>query len=330
MNISSLLIPAVLFFALGFLAKVIKSDLKFPEGMGKGLSIFLLVAIGIKGGVALANAEFIPALNSILAALVLGFGLPIIAFAWLHKLGKVNIFDAAAIAAHYGSVSAGTFLVSIAFLDAIGQTHESYPLIMLAVMESPAIIVGLLLAVYARNQTTKPRYADDDDADSTSIKGLLHEAFTNGSIVLLLGAMFIAVVVPHDSLVPIFPFFKEMFMGVLSLFLLEMGMEAAKRINEFKRAGWVLVSFGITMPIIGALIGLLIANYWLQFSVGGSFLVMILAASASYIAVPPAMRMAIPEANPSYYLTLSLGVTFPFNVIVGVPLYYEIAKNFVG
>jgi hypothetical protein len=168
------------------------------------------------------------------------------------------------------------------------------------------------------------------DSESISMKSLLHEALTNGSVVLLLGAMLIAYLVPADNLKAIIPFYKEMFMGVLSLFLLEMGMEAAKKINEFKRAGLVLITFGITMPVVGALIGLAVAHFWLGFSIGGVFLVMVLAASASYIAVPPAMRMAIPEANPSYYLTLTLGLTFPFNVVVGIPLYYHIAQALVG
>ncbi len=329
MNISSLLIPAVLFFALGFLAKLIKSDLKFPDGMAKGLSIFLLIGIGIKGGIALSQAEMMPAIQSILAALFLGFSIPLLAFVWLHRLGKVGIFDSAAIAAHYGSVSAGTFLVAIAFLDSMNITHESYPLIMLAIMESPAIIIGLLLAIYARSQMNKQQ-TKDDDHDNASIWHLLREAFTNGSVVLLIGAMVIAAIVPKENLSPVLPFYKELFMGVLSLFLLEMGMEAAKKINEFKKAGLVLITFGITMPVLGAMIGLLVAHYWLGFSVGGVFLVMVLAASASYIAVPPAMRMAIPEANPSYYLTLTLGLTFPFNVVVGIPLYYQIAQALVG
>ena len=327
MSISSLLIPAVLFFALGFLAKVVNSDLKFPDGMAKGLSIFLLIGIGIKGGIALADAEFLAAFNAILAALFLGFLIPLLAFAWLYKLGKVGIFDAAAISAHYGSVSAGTFLVAIAYLDSIAMTYESYPLIMLAIMESPAIIVGLLLAVYARSVASREDPAKEDgEEEKSSFFSLLHEAFTNGSVVLLIGAMVIAMIVPSDALQPVLPFYQSLFMGALSLFLLEMGMEAAKRIHEFKRAGLVLISFSILMPLVGALIGLLVSEFWLGFSVGGTFLVMVLAASASYIAVPPAMRMAIPEANPSYYLTLTLGVTFPFNVVIGIPLYFQIAQ----
>jgi uncharacterized protein len=264
----------------------------------------------------------------VLAALVLGFTTPIIAFVWLHKLGKVGIYDSAAISAHYGSVSAGTFLVAVAFLDSMGQTYESYPLVMLAIMESPAIIIGLMLAVYARNQMAKLNTSETSSSKSNvSIKGLLHEAFTNGSVVLLIGAMLIAFVVPAENFKSVMPFYKEMFMGVLSLFLLEMGMEAARKINEFKKAGLVLMAFGIGMPLVGSIIGLMVGYYWLNFSVGGVFLVMVLTASASYIAVPPAMRMAIPEANPSYYLTLTLGLTFPFNVVLGIPLYYFIAKS---
>lgn len=328
MSLSSLLIPAVLFFALGFFAKLVKSDLKFPAEMAKGLSIFLLIGIGIKGGVALTQADMSTAINAILAALFLGFSTPIIAFIWLNKLSRLNIFDSAAIAAHYGSVSAGTFLVAIAFLEALHIEHETYPVIMLAVMESPAIIIGLLLAIYARHTVNAQTH--DSKEDGASLKGILHEALTNGSVLLLIGAMVIAFIVPTDNLKSILPFYKEMFMGVLSIFLLEMGMEAAKRVGEFKKAGIKLVLFGMLMPFVGSLIGFVVGAYWLGFSVGGTFLVMVLAASASYIAVPPAMRMAIPEANPSYYLTLTLGLTFPFNVAIGIPLYYEIARTLLS
>ncbi|WP_269471136.1 sodium-dependent bicarbonate transport family permease [Thiomicrorhabdus aquaedulcis] len=168
---SSLLIPAVLFFALGFFAKVIKSDLKFPPEMGKVLAAFLLIGIGIKGGVALSTAELLPAINSIIVALVLGLTIPLIAFVWLAKVAKFNIFDSAAISAHYGSVSAGTFLVAIAFLDSMKISYESYPLIMLAIMESPAIIIGLLLASYARKTTKQknPQIDCDDDENRVQI-----------------------------------------------------------------------------------------------------------------------------------------------------------------
>lgn len=318
MDLSNLLIPAVLFFALGFVAQMVRSDLKFPPELAKALSIYLLVGIGLKGGIELSHADLGDALNAVAAALVLGFGLPIVAYAIL-LAGRLDKLNASAIAAHYGSVSAGTFLTAIAYMNAQEIAYESYPVIMLAIMESPAIIVGLLLARFSRGSGT-----GEDDARENHMGELLRDAFTNGSVMLLFGAMVIGLVVKPDSLATITPFFSTLFMGVLSLFLLEMGMEAGKRISEFRRAGLFLVSFGVVMPLIGAAAGILVGHYWLGFSVGGVLLVAVLGASASYIAVPPAMRLAIPEANPSFYLTLSLGVTFPFNVLVGIPLYHYV------
>jgi hypothetical protein len=225
--------------------------------------------------------------------------------------------NAAAVAAHYGSVSAGTFLTAIAFLDTQQISYESYPLIMLAIMESPAIVIGLLLA----------RWGATDSGDSTDgIRHLLREAFTNGSVILLFGTILIGMVATPTSLAKILPLFDTLFMGVLCLFLLEMGLEAAKRMGEFRRVGLFLTAFGIGMPLLGGTVGVLVGHYLLGFSVGGTTLVAVLTASASYIAVPSAMRLAIPEANPSYYLTLSLGVTFPFNVVFGITLYYYMAS----
>ena len=323
MDISNLLIPAVLFFALGFLAQAVKSDLKFPPELAKALSIYLLIGIGLKGGIELSHADIGDAVNAVVAALVLGFSLPIVAYLIL-LAGRLDKLNASAIAAHYGSVSAGTFLTAIAYMNAQEIEYESYPVIMLAIMESPAIIVGLLLARFSRGVGPG---AGEDDARENHMGELLRDAFTNGSVMLLFGAMVIGLVVKPDSLATITPFFNTLFMGVLSLFLLEMGMEAGKRISEFRRAGVFLVSFGILMPLIGGAAGILVGHYWLGFSEGGVLLVAVLGASASYIAVPPAMRLAIPEANPSFYLTLSLGVTFPFNVLIGIPLYHYVIKQ---
>lgn len=316
MEWSNLLIPAVLFFALGFIAQAVKSDLKFPPDLAKALSIYLLIGIGLKGGIELAHADLGDALHAVAAALVLGFSLPVVAYAIL-LAGRLDRLNASAIAAHYGSVSAGTFLTAIAYLNAQQIEYESYPVIMLAIMESPAIVVGLLLARFSRGAGN-----GGNDARENHMGELLRDAFTNGSVLLLFGAMVVGLVVKPDSLATIMPFYSVLFMGVLSLFLLEMGMEAGKRIAEFRRAGLFLVSFGVAMPLIGAAAGIVVGHYWLGFSQGGVFLVAVLGASASYIAVPPAMRLAIPEANPSYYLTLSLGVTFPFNVLFGIPFYH--------
>jgi len=337
-SLNNLLIPAVLFFALGAIARIIKSDLRFPPDLAKVLSIYLLMAIGLHGGYELAKADLVIAMNAIMWALILGFTVPIAGYLALIITRKVSPLDAAAISAHYGSVSAGTFLTAIAFLDSSGIEYESYPLIMLAVMESPAIIVGLLLAAMARKQlaASKPSgeakvlAADGESEGETKFSHLLREAFTNGSVVVLIGSMVIGAIAQPSGVQKLMPFIHEIFMGVLCLFLFEMGMEAARRIKEFKKVGLTLALFGVVMPLVGGTIGALVGHYVLDFSIGGATLVAVLGASASYIAVPPAMRLAIPEANPSFYLTLSLGITFPFNVLVGIPLYYWFVQYLAG
>jgi len=331
-SLSNLLIPAVLFFALGFIARLIKSDLRFPPDLAKILSIYLLVSIGLHGGFELGKAELGTALAAVVWALVLGFTLPLIGFALLIATRRVDSMNAAAIAAHYGSVSAGTFLTAIAFLDNQGIDYERYPLIMLAVMESPAIIVGLVLATSSRSRAASaagvagPR----PDGGDGQLRDIVHEAFTNGSVVLLIGAMAIGAVASPKSVDSLHPFTTDIFMGMLCLFLLEMGMEAGRRFGDFRKVGMVLGIFGLVMPLVGGVIGIVVGHYGLDFGVGGTTLVAVLGASASYIAVPPAMRLAVPEANPSFYLTLALGVTFPFNVVVGIPLYHRLAEMAAG
>jgi len=332
--LSNLLIPAVLFFALGFLARVVKSDLRLPPDMAKMLSIYLLVAIGLHGGYELSKADIGTAISSVVWAVVLGFTLPVIGYALLLITRKVDTMNAAAIAAHYGSVSAGTFLTAIAYLDNLDITYESYPLIMLAVMESPAIIVGLLLASYSRQKQalasgTTGLSAQNGDSKQQLTK-LLHEAFTNGSVILLIGSMVIGAIAAPSGMQKLYPFMNDIFMGVLCLFLFEMGMEAARKVKEFRKVGMVLVVFGIVMPLLGGVVAAAIGHWALGFGTGGILLVAVLGASASYIAVPPAMRLAVPEANPSFYLTLSLGITFPFNVVIGIPLYHQLAIQLAG
>lgn len=318
-SLSNMLIPAILFFALGFLAQLVRSDLKFPSDLAKALSIYLLVGIGLHGGMELAKIDAVDAIGSIVAALGLGFGLPIVAYLILSHIVRIDRLNAAAIAAHYGSVSAGTFVTAIAFLDSLKVPYESHPVIMLAIMESPAIIIGLVLANMARK-------GDGNGHQKRVSRELVHDAFTNGSVVLLLGSMLIGAIAQPAGLNKIMPFYETMFMGVLSLFLLDMGMEASRRIGDFREVGPSLLVFGIVMPLIGGLVGLAVGHWLLGFGVGGTLLVAVLAASASYIAVPPAMRLAIPEASPALFLTLSLGVTFPFNIIVGIPLYFSSAQ----
>lgn len=318
-SLSNMLIPAILFFALGFLAQLMRSDLKFPPDLAKALSIYLLVGIGLHGGMELAKIDPVDAIGATVAALGLGFGLPIVAYFILSLIVRIDRLNAAAIAAHYGSVSAGTFVTAIAFLDSLKVPYESHPVIMLAIMESPAIIIGLALANMARK-------GDGNGHQRRVSRELVHDAFTNGSVVLLLGSMLIGAIAQPAGLNKIMPFYETMFMGVLSLFLLDMGMEASRRIGDFKKVGPSLLVFGIAMPLIGGMIGLAAGHWLLGFGVGGTLLVAVLGASASYIAVPPAMRLAIPEASPALFLTLSLGVTFPFNIIVGIPLYFSAAQ----
>jgi len=342
-SMSNLLLPAVLFFALGVIARLIRSDLRFPPDLAKVLSIYLLMAIGLHGGYELAKADMVIAFNSIIWALILGFTLPIIGYLMLIATRKVSPMDAAAISAHYGSVSAGTFLTAVAYLDNAAITYETYPLIMLAVMESPAIVVGLLLAAKAR-QSVKAHessltpngaaaisaLANNNDEPKANFGELLRDAFTNGSVVVLIGSMIIGAISTPSGMEKLFPFIDDIFMGVLCLFLFDMGMVAARRIGDFRKVGFVLAAFGIVMPLFGGFVGVYVGAEILDFSIGGATLVGVLGASASYIAVPPAMRLAVPEANPSFYLTLSLGITFPFNVIVGIPLYHYLAEKMVA
>ncbi|MBK7352609.1 MAG: sodium-dependent bicarbonate transport family permease [Nitrosomonas sp.] len=326
MSLTSLLVPAILFFALGMFACVSKSDLKFPPDMHKMIVIYLLIGIGLHGGKELAASNLADAIPAVWAAFGFGIGLPIVAYIILRGLGKIDPLNAAAISAHYGSVSAGTYMTAVAFLAGIGVTYEAYPVIMLAIMESPAIMIGLVLAGYSRRILGEKANTERGATKKGMMKHLLIEAFTNGSILLLFGSMAIGAVISEPSYHKIEPFFELIFMGALCIFLCDMGMEAGKRLSEFKSVGVFLVCFGIAMPLIGAACGLFVGHFLLGYSIGGVTLVTVLAASCSYIAVPPAMRLAVPEANPSFYLTLSLGVTFPFNIVVGIPIYYAIAQ----
>jgi hypothetical protein len=320
-SLSSLLTPAVMFFALGAGAQAMRADLKFPPDLVKALSIYLLVGIGLHGGAELAKASLGTAVQAVLAAILLGIALPLIAYAILVRAGRLGRLDAAAIAAHYGSVSAGTFLAATAYLQARGVAYEGYPVIMLAVMETPAIIIGLVLAQAARHAIPPGQ------AQSGGLLPMLSGAARHGSIVLLIGSMLIGALAAPKALGAIMPFYETIFLGALCLYLLELGMVAAQRLGDFRSMGWFLAAFGVLMPLIGAGCGLAVGHYWLGLGVGGVTLIAVLGASASYIAVPPAVHMAIPEANPSLYLTLSLGITFPFNVVAGIPLYHALAQR---
>ena len=314
----NLLSPIILCFALGLAAAFARSDLTVPEAVAKGMSIYLLFAIGFKGGAAVADHGIdATLLLSLLAGGVLSFFLPFIAFGLLKTMTKLSVTDAAAVAGHYGSISIVTFVAASSVLQGQGIPGEGYMVAVAAVMEAPAILSALYLVTKGGGKT------DVDD-------GLVREILLNGSIVLLVGSFFIGLITGKEGLALIAPFIVSPFQGVLCLFLLDMGLVAGRGLRE---ARGVLTkgvfAFGVLMPLIGSLFGLG-TGLLLGLSTGGVALFMVLSASASYIAVPAAMRVALPEANPSVYLTLSLGVTFPFNLTLGIPIYVALATTFAG
>ena len=308
----------ILCFALGLIAALARSDLSVPEAAAKALSLYLLFAIGFKGGAAVADNGLGFSLFSALAAgVLLSVALPFVAFALLRVMTRFSVADAAAVAAHYGSISIVTFVTATSVLEGRGISSEGYMVAVAAAMEAPAIISALWIVAKA---------GDGADVDTD----LWREILLNGSIVLLVGSFVIGLVTGADGLARIESFIVSPFQGVLCLFLLDMGLVAGRGLRT---SGGVLgagaILFGVLMPLIGAAAGLLMGA-GLGLSVGGVALLMTLAASASYIAVPAAMRVALPEANPSIYLTLSLGVTFPFNLTVGIPLYVAVASAVAG
>jgi hypothetical protein len=318
---TNLISPIILFFALGLLAALARSDLSIPEAVAKGMSLYLLLAIGFKGGASLADhgVDMTLAL-SLLAGVVLSFSLPVVAFGLLRVLTGLSVVDAAAVAAHYGSISIVTFVAASSVLTASGIVFEGYMVAVAAAMEAPAILSALWLVARAGAGAPRPDVED----------GLLREILLNGSIVLLLGSFLIGAITGQEGLARIDAFIVAPFQGVLCLFLLDMGLVAGRGLRGARGliSGGV-IAFGILMPLVGAGLGLG-AGLLLGLSTGGVMLMMALSASASYIAVPAAMRVALPEANPAIYLTLALGITFPFNLTLGIPLYLAIAKVFTG
>lgn len=305
--------PVVLFFLLGVAARLARSDLRLPDALYEGLSIFLLLAIGLKGGAELARQPFLSILPQAIGVVILGLLLPLLAFPVLRFIGRFNRYDSAAIAAHYGSVSMVTFAVALAYLVDRGVEHEEYMPLFVVLLEIPGIVVGILLARLGAN-AAKVRWG-----------ALAHEVFLGRSIVLLAGGLVIGWIAGPQALEPQGKLFFDLFKGVLALFMLEMGLVAAARIRELKSVGLFLVGFGTVVPLLFSLIGA-VFGVLLGLSTGGTMLLATLAASASYIAAPAALRIAVPEANPSLSLAASLGVTFPFNIVLGIPVYYAIAN----
>ena len=305
----------VLFFIFGLTAGLLRADLKLPAALYESLSLVLLITIGLKGGEGLAQQSLGPLLPQLAAVMLLGVALTLIAYYVLHYVGRMGRADAASTAAHYGSVSVATYAVGSNWLTTRGIAFEPQLAIFLTVMEIPAIIIGIVIA---RGIGRETRW-----------KMLAHESFLGKGVTLLIGGMAIGWAAGPLGLEPVKNLFYDLFKGALALFLLEMGLIVARQTAELRKRGLFIVIFGICMPLISALLGLA-CGMALDLSVGGTTLLATLAASASYIAVPAAMRLAIPEANPGLSLAAVLGVTFPFNILVGIPLYYWLTTKFLG
>jgi hypothetical protein len=304
--------PPVLAFALGLIAVSIKSDLRLPEAVYQALAIYLLLGIGIKGGVALRAVGWSDIALPLLATIALGVIIPTLAFGALTVTTKLDTINRGALAAHYGSTSLVTFTASLVFLDSISEAYEGFVTTLLATMEVPGIIIGLLLASRGLSR-------------SVSWSESMREVLTSRSIVLLVGGLTLGALTGASGFEGIEPFFSGLFPGILTLFLLELGIVAGRRLRDVSLGGWGLVAFAIWFPLVAGILGVT-AGLLSGLSLGGSTVLGVISASASYIAAPAAVRLALPEASPGVYLTAALGITFPFNLIAGIPLLYSCAR----
>ncbi len=311
--ISTLTSPVILFFILGMAAAFARSDLAIPEAIAKGISLYLMAAIGLKGGVAVSESGFTPDLAlAAVAGVALSFLIPYLAYPLLKIFGRLDQVNAGAVAAHYGSVSVVTFVTASEIYTGQSIGPAGYMVAVLALMETPAIISGLLIA-----------RRGSQGGERTS--GLMHEVLLNASVVLLMGSFAIGLVAGPSGFEPIAPLFQIPFTGVLCFFLLDMGLVAARRLSENKAMTARLAALGILFPLVNGTAATVLGTV-IGLDVGTAAALGVLGASASYIAVPAAMRMALPQADPGLYLSMSLGVTFPFNIIVGIPLFAALAQ----
>lgn len=308
----TILDPIILFFLLGLAAGLLRSELRLPAAVYELVSMLLLLAIGLKGGIELSRQPLGQLVPQVLGVMAMGCVLTLAGFPVLRYLGRFKRADAASIAAHYGSVSVGTYAVALAYLAGRQVSAEPQMPLLLAVLEIPAILVGILLARgFARDMR---------------LGLVLHELFLGKAVVLLVGGLLIGWAAGEKGVAAIAPLFFDLFKGILALFLLEMGLITASQVGGLRRHGIFLAAFGIAMPLASATVGAAM-GFWLGLSVGGTTMLATMAASASYIAVPAAMRISVPEANPAMSLAASLGVTFPFNVLLGIPIYHALAAR---
>lgn len=313
--LDNLLSPPILFFALGVLAVLVRSDLEIPQPIAKFLSLYLLLAIGAHGGHALHASGITPGvLETLGASMVMAVLVPVAAFFVLRL--RLPVHDAAAVAATYGSVSAVTFITAGAFLRTAGVEFGGHMVAAMALMESPAIVVGVLLM---------RTFGTPSGEGRAPLGHLVREAFVNGSVLLILGSLVIGYVSGDKGWAAISPFTDDIFKGMLSFFLLDMGLVAARRLRDVRAFGWWLPGFAVGAPLVNAAAAIGVAAA-LGFSQGDALMFAVLCASASYIAVPAAVRLAIPEANPSLYVSMALAITFPFNIVIGLPLYLGVIR----
>jgi uncharacterized protein len=314
--ISNLTNPTLLFFALGTFAVIVKSDLEIPKSSSKFISLYLLFSIGFKGGQELAHSGFSSEITySLLFGLAIATAIPLYTFFVLKR--KLSISDSASVAAAYGSVSAVTFVAAVSFLEAQKIAFGGHMVAVMALMESPAIIIGVILLL---------KY-DDEKSGKGKLAETIKHSFTNGSVLMVLGSLVIGLIADTKQAEGIKPFTTDIFKGFLAIFLLEMGMVTAKRFSAFKKYGWFATTFAIVVPLINGCAIALLSGLFIH-DIGNRFIFAILAASASYIAVPAAMRLAAPKADPGLYIPMALGVTFPINITIGMPLYYLIVNSF--
>ena len=313
--ISNITNPTLLFFILGVVAVLVRSDLEIPPTSVKFISLYLLFAIGFKGGQELAYSGFSQELLfSLLFGLAIAALIPLYTFFILKR--KLSISDAAAVAATYGSVSAVTFVSGVSFLESQSITFSGHMVAVMALMEAPAIIVAVVLL----------RSYEQDDKSGQSILSTVKHSFTNGSVLMIIGSLVIGIIADTKQAEGIKPFTTDIFKGFLAIFLLEMGMVTARRIGAFKEYGWFATLFAIIIPVINGLIVAFLSGYVTD-SMGNRFMFALLAASASYIAVPAAMRLSAPKADPGLFIPMALGITFPLNITIGMPLYLLIVLN---
>ena len=310
----NLLSPIALAFALGILTKLMRSEFSLPKDIYTAISVYLLFALGLKGGVELAHASFSAIVAPAAITVLLGCLTPLTTYAVMRWVGRFSAADAAAMAAHYGSVSAVTFIAAQTFVAAMGAPAEGFMPTLLALLESPGIHIALAIGAIQTAGGERP------------MREVLHEVLTGRTMILLVGGLVIGFLIGDKHYASIQPFYEGLFKGVLTLFLLEMGIVAGARLGDLKRVGAFLLAFGMIMPALHGVLGVCLGHL-AGLSPGGATVLGAMAASASYIAAPPAVRVTLTEANPTYYLTASLAITFPFNILLGIPLYFEVARR---